>query len=267
MKQFLLAIFILSSIFLRSQCSITASVTNPSCPGNCDGSVTLNLSGGCSTFPYILNLSNSSSCTPSGSFTMTTSSITFSALCSCGSPFSAVLMSGSFPVAFTNFAVTGGAPVTNAQFSNSPSSCSSCCTGSISTFTGGGTGPYTYTWTPVGGSTGTITNACPGVYTLCVSDSKGCTVCNTYTIGFSTGITIYETSSVKVMYSKEEIIILDVMPINAIAIYDLTGRLVYKVENNNQKEIRVTKNQFNPGVYVMSIEGSRRLSKLKIIVD
>lgn len=160
-----------------------------------------------------------------------------------------------------------GAPVTNGQFNNAPATCSSCCNGSITTVTGGGTGPYSYTWSPVGGSTGTITNACPGVYTLCVADSKGCTACNTYTVGFSTGLIDNQLTPVKVANLKEEIIISDESPINTITVYDLTGRLVYKSENNNQKEIRLNKNQFNKGVYVMSIEGSRRLSKLKFIVE
>lgn len=266
MKQFLLALFILSVGFMKSQCAITASVTPPSCPGNCDASVTINLSTACTAFPYVLTI-NGGSCTPNGSFTMTTSAITFSNLCGCGSPFSAVLMSGSFPVAFTNFAIFDGVPLTNGQFNNAPASCSSCCNGSITTATGGGTGPYSYTWMPVGGSTGTLTNACPGVYTLCVADSKGCSVCNTYTVGFSTGIIENGVMPVKIMYSKEEIVIMDEMPINILTIYDMTGRLVYKNENMNQKEIRLNKNQFNKGVYVMSVEGIRRLSKHKIIIE
>jgi hypothetical protein len=268
MKQFLLALFILSAGFMKSQCSLTASVTNPSCPGSCDGSVVLTLSGsGCTAFPYNMSV-NSGSCTAISATSFTAASMTFTGLCSCTSPYSVILTNTlSFPVAFTNFAVFAGAPVTNAQFGNSPASCSACCTGSVTTVTGGGTGPYTYTWTPVGGSTGTLTNACPGVYTLCVSDSKGCSVCNTYTVGFSTGIIENETNPVKVMYSKEEILIIDAMPINTITVYDLTGRLIYKSENNNQKEIRLNKNQFNKGIYVMSVEGNRRQSKYKIIVD
>ena len=57
------------------------------------------------------------------------------------------------------------------------------------------------------------------------------------------------------------------MPINTLNVYDLTGRLVYKSENAGQKEIRLNKSQFNKGIYVISIEGNRRLSKHKIIVD
>ena len=266
MKQFLLALFILSAGFMKSQCSITASVTQPSCPGNCDASVTLSLSSGCTAFPYILTI-NGGSCTPTGSFVMSSASITFSNLCACGSPFSAVLSTTSFPVAFTNFAIVSGPPVTTFAASSVQASCSSCCDGTINTVTGGGTGPYTYTWTPGSSTTGTLTNACPGSYTLCVKDSKGCSACSVYSLGFSTGIIENEATPVKLSYSKEEIIITDIMPINTLNVYDLTGRLVYKSENAGQKEIRLNKSQFNKGIYVISIEGNRRLSKHKIIVD
>ena len=265
MKQFLLALFILSASFMKSQCTLTASTTPPSCSSSCDGSVVLTLSG-CSAFPYNMTV-NSGTCTPITATSFTAPVMTFTGLCNCTSAYNVVLTNSlSVPVAFANFAMFT-TPVTNGQFSNAPASCSACCNGSIATVTGGGTGPYSYTWSPVGGSTGTITNACPGIYTLCVADSKGCTVCNTYTVGFSTGLIDNQLTPVKVAYLKEEIVISDESPINTITVYDLTGRLVYKSENNNQKEIRLNKNQFNKGVYVMSIEGSRRLSKLKFIVE
>lgn len=268
MKQFLLALFVLSAGFMKSQCSLTASTTPPSCATSCDGSVTLTLSGaGCTAFPYNMTI-NSGSCTAIAATQFTAATMTFTGLCNCTSPYSVVLTNTlSFPVAFTSFAMFT-APLTNAQFGNAAASCSSCCNGTINTVTGGGTAPYTYSWSPIGSSsTGTLTNACPGVYTLCVTDSKGCTICNTYTVGVSTGLEQHESSSVKVMYSKEEIIIVDAQPINTVTVYDLTGRIVYKAENGNQKEFRLNKNHFNKGVYVMSLEGNNRLSKHKIIIE
>jgi gliding motility-associated-like protein len=38
----------------------------------------------------------------------------------------------------------------------------------------GGTGPYTYSWSPLGGSGPTATGLIPGNYTVTVTDSKGC---------------------------------------------------------------------------------------------
>lgn len=268
MKQFLLALFIFSAGLIKSQCTLTASVTNPSCPGNCDGSVVLTLTGsGCTAFPYNMTISGGS-CTPISATSFTAATMTFTGLCSCAGLYNVILTNAiSFPIAFTNFTIFGGIPITTGQLNNVPASCLSCCDGSIATVTGGGTSPYTYTWTPSAASSSTLTNACPGVYTLCVTDSKGCTSCSAYTIGFSTGVAEHETNPVKVMYSKDEILITDAAPINTVTVYDLTGRAVYKAENGNQKEFRLSKNQFNKGVYVMSIEGNNRLSKHKIIIE
>lgn len=267
MKQFLLALFILSAGFMKSQCSLTTSVTPESCPGTCDAKVTVNLSPGCTAFPYNLVI-NGGTCTPTGTFVMTSSSITFSNLCSCTSPFTALLYGIlPIPITFTTFTTFGGLPLTvvPAAF---PATCSSCCDGSVTVNAIGGTGPYSYTWTPSVSTTSVLNTACPGVYTICASDSKGCTSCQTTTVNFiPLGISENEIAPVKISNTKDEIVVSDIYIISAVTVYDLTGRLVYKSENSNQKEIRLSKNQFNKGVYVMSVEGTRRQSKHKIIVE
>lgn len=267
MKQFLLVLFILSAGFMKSQCTLTSSVTPESCPGNCDASFTLNLSPGCTAFPYNLTI-NGGSCTPSGTFVMTSSSMTFSNLCSCTGLYSAIVTNSlSFPVAFTNFSILGGVPLTvvPAAF---PATCSTCCDGTVQATTIGGTGPYSYSWTPAVTSGSVANNACPGVYTVCVSDSKGCNSCSTATVNFiPLGITEHQNAQSAISYQKDEIVITDILPIETLMVYDLTGRVVFKNDHLGQKEIRLNKSQFNKGIYVVSIEGSSRLSKHKIIVE
>ncbi len=267
MKQFLLALLILSAGFMKSQCTLSPSVTPPSCPGNCDAKVTFSLSSGCTAFPYSLVI-NGGTCTPTGTFVMSSSSITFSNLCSCSSPISVILYGASpIPITFTTITIFGGVPLTlvPAAF---PATCSTCCDGSVTATTIGGTAPYTYTWTPAVSTTSVLNTACVGVYTICASDSKGCNACQTTTVNFiPTGIIENEITPVKIAYFKEEIVISDIMPINNLNVYDLTGRLVFKNENSGQKEIRLYKGQFNKGIYVISVEGSRRLSKHKIIIE
>lgn len=52
--------------------------------------------------------------------------------------------------------------------------CSASCIGSIQCTVSGGNGPYTYSWS--NGATGpTISNLCPGTYTVTVTDIGGCT--------------------------------------------------------------------------------------------
>ncbi len=47
--------------------------------------------------------------------------------------------------------------------------------GSVSVNASGGTSPYTYSWSPSGGSGASATGLSPGTYTVTVTDSKGCT--------------------------------------------------------------------------------------------
>ena len=267
MKQFLLALFVLSAGFLKSQCALTTSATPPTCASACDGSVTISLSAGCTAFPYNLVI-NGGTCTPTGTFVMTSSSITFSNLCGCASPYTAILYGATpIPIAFTNFTMFSGLPLTvvPAAF---PATCSTCCDGTVQATTIGGTGPYSYTWTPVISTTSVANNACPGVYTICVADSKGCTSCSTVVVNFvPLGISENEITPVKISNSKDEIVISDIYPITNLNIFDLTGRIVYKIENGNQKEVRFNKGLFSKGIYVINIESSHRLSKHKIIIE
>src|SRR6185369_3620184 len=57
-------------------------------------------------------------------------------------------------------------------------SCNSVCDGTITVTAAGGTGPYNYTWPPVGTFGGSainsIVNLCANTYTCNVTDSKGC---------------------------------------------------------------------------------------------
>ncbi len=51
---------------------------------------------------------------------------------------------------------------------------SSCTVGSATAFASGGTGPYSYTWTPSAANTSVITSVAPGSYTVKVADATGC---------------------------------------------------------------------------------------------
>jgi PKD repeat protein len=54
--------------------------------------------------------------------------------------------------------------------SASPASCAGSCDGSITSVVSGGTGPFTYAWSPSGGTNSSMTGACAGTYTLTVTD-------------------------------------------------------------------------------------------------
>jgi large repetitive protein len=61
-------------------------------------------------------------------------------------------------------------------------SCNGACNGTASVTASGGTGPYTYTWSPSGGNASSATSLCPNTYTCTIKDNVGTTTTQTFTI-------------------------------------------------------------------------------------
>src|ERR1044071_9623949 len=69
--------------------------------------------------------------------------------------------------------------------------CFNSCNGSATATVSGGTGPFTYAWTPSGGTAANATGLCAGIYTVTVIDqSDMSTATATVSIGQPTPITL-----------------------------------------------------------------------------
>ncbi|MFH2096752.1 MAG: PKD domain-containing protein [Bacteroidota bacterium] len=77
-------------------------------------------------------------------------------------------------------------PTANMSFTNV--TCNGYCNGTATAAGASGTAPYTYSWSN-GQTGGTITNLCPGLYTVTITDSHGCTGTGSVTITQPTAIT------------------------------------------------------------------------------
>jgi gliding motility-associated-like protein len=72
----------------------------------------------------------------------------------------------------------------------------SCSGGGSATITvSGGTGAFTYLWSPSGGSNTTASNLPPGTYTVTATDANGCSVNETVVITSSGGLNLNATST------------------------------------------------------------------------
>lgn len=76
---------------------------------------------------------------------------------------------------------------------STPESCPGSCNGTATANVTQGVPPYTYSWTPGGQTTATISNLCQGSYTVTVTDNAGQQASSTTTVGgpqaFSTNVT------------------------------------------------------------------------------
>ena len=149
-----------------SALSATQSQTNVSCNSGSNGSASVVASGG--TAPYTYSWS------PSGGSAATASN----------------LAAGNYTVTITDVngctlqkAFTITQPVLlSATQSQTNVSCNSGSNGSASVVAAGGTAPYTYSWSPSGGSAATASNLAAGNYTVTVTDANGCALQKNFTI-------------------------------------------------------------------------------------
>lgn len=144
---------------------VAGNVTNVSCNGGNDGSVTLNVSGGTPGYTYLWSNGN------------TTASLSG-------------VLAGTYGVTVRDAnQCTGTATFTITQptaitivFSKIDVNCNGGNTGSIDITVSGGTPGYTYSWSPGSQTTQDISGLTVGTYTVTVTDVNNCIVTQSVTI-------------------------------------------------------------------------------------
>jgi len=148
-----------------TQLSSTSSANMNSCYQSCDGAITIAATGG--TQPYIFTWSTNDT-TPAidslcpGNYSYM---ITDANGCSWGD---SVLITEPSEIILSD-------TVTDA-------SCAVCPDGSVVINFSGGTPPYAVLWS-TNDTTTSLINILPGDYSVCITDSAGCLLCDTFTVG------------------------------------------------------------------------------------
>ncbi|OXA70842.1 hypothetical protein B0A67_14570 [Flavobacterium aquidurense] len=149
---------------------LTASIgnqTDVSCNGENNGSATVNVTGGTGTYTYAWSPSGGTAATATG------------------------LNPGNYTVTVTdanncttsqNFVITEPAPLVVSAGSQNDVSCNSETNGTASVNVTGGTGAYTYAWSPSGGTSATATGLTAGTYTVTVTDANLCQATQSFII-------------------------------------------------------------------------------------
>ncbi len=153
--------------------SLALSSSNPTCNGLCNGSATATPGGGTTPYTYVWS--------PGGE---TTSAAT--ALCAGTYTLSLTDVNGCN--ATQTLTLTQPTAVTT-TITPTNASCNGMCDGSVIAGASGGTGTYSYTWTPGGNTTSSVGSLCSNTYSLAVSDMNGCMSNKTVTITEPTALT------------------------------------------------------------------------------
>ena len=155
------------------------SSTNVTCFNACNGTASVNVTGGQNpiTFAWTPSGGNSANATGlcAGNYTCT---VTDANGCT-----STVTVTITQPTQLT-LAVAGF----NA-------SCNGQCNGQGVCIPSGGTPGYTFNWTPSGGNNPSATGLCAGVYTCTVTDQNGCTASDTAIVGQPAALNANTTST------------------------------------------------------------------------
>jgi subtilisin-like proprotein convertase family protein len=137
--------------------------TNISCLGNCDGAVSLQVSGGTGTYTYF----------------WCDNSTAPSVIGLCAGSCSVEVSDANGCTSNQSVNITQPASALTLSTAHSDASCAGCANGWASAFVNGGNGPYSYTWNTVPQqTTSLITGLLPGIYVVCVTDANNCTRCD-----------------------------------------------------------------------------------------
>lgn len=172
------------------------TIVNTSCNNTCDGSVTMQITGGSQPFNVQLSPSSGSS-TVTIDYSQNPVQITITGLCA-----------GNVTVTITDTlgctlqeGITIGSPAP-LSLTTTPQdvTCSSACNGSATVLVSGGTAPYTYQWDDFNNqTTQTALSLCTGSYTVTVTDDNNCTSTSTVTINDNNTLTASITNVVNTL--------------------------------------------------------------------
>ena len=219
--------------FSQTNLSVNINAINPKCNGNADGSATVTASGG--TAPYTYNWS------PTGGTQATASNL--------ASGTYKVLVKDNAGISILDSITISQPPALTASidsiivqpcFLRGGGACG--CGNTLWAVVNGGTGSYTYNWSPGGQTTDSIFNVCYVDFTVVVTDSNSCAVSRSLNVVIppkpdAAGISQVNTKSLISVYpnpanNQISISLAEATNNTHIEIYDMLGNKVMEQKIN-----------------------------------
>ena len=153
--------------------------------------------------------------------------------------------------------------------------CAGCSDGTATATAAGGTAPYTYAWSPSGGTGATAAGLAPGTYTVTITDANGCTATSTVTVGAASGLdetagnkelSVYPNPSNGHFYITSDI---DYSGAVTVEVVDINGKLVSAsnhVINNSFTNTSIQINGLAPGNYMLRFIAGEQVFLRKLVI-
>ena len=161
------------TVNITQPAAITSSIvsqTNIACNGGSTGAATITASGGTGTLTYNWTPGN-----PTGDGTASVSGLP-------AGTWTCTITDANSCTKTQSVTITQPSVITSSVSSQTNVSCNGGSNGSATITASGGTGPYTYSWAPSGGTAATATGLAAGPYTVTITDANACTKTQSVTI-------------------------------------------------------------------------------------
>ncbi len=158
--------------------TIVPSSTAALCNGDCNGKISFTVNGGTPVFNYTIN--------PGTITGIANPTATINNLCAGNYTISIKDANNCTQTATINISQP---PPLSATVTTNSVTCNGLCNGSASVSIGGGTSPYTYTWSPGAQTVNPISSLCAGSYSITIKDANNCTLTVNYSITQPSSIT------------------------------------------------------------------------------
>jgi hypothetical protein len=233
------------------------TVTNISCNGQVDGQLVATATGGTPSITYNIGAG-------------AVSSGTFPGLAA--GPYSITILDGNNCSAVVNGTVVEPAVLSASTGSISPELFGT--DGSVTLNVAGGTPVLTYSWTGPNGYTSTAqspTNLVGGLYSVTVTDARGCTV-SVVDILVPSQLGIEDLSNIEFeAYPNPSngtlnVILGNVNGVNAVSVTDLSGRIVYENNSAIEKSFTIHLDNVSNGTYMLNVETEDNILTKRIVI-